>query len=515
MSDGLYKLIDSQSFFREDEVQVSLINLKDITAGLEKSAADDRISGYVSGQLRPKPGKFYLHINAMGAGEYYGSNKNADYFPEEQLKQYCKTFEETGYVYRHHINKDPAKSMGRVIYAIYNERMHRVELIAEVDMELGKDIYEKIQRGEFPQTSMACRTPWDVCSICGNKAHSRAEYCTHILNEPNRILPSGKKVMAMNIGPLRFFDISIVIKPADITSSVLQKVAYVGHTVLSVDVASAEGISGNYWENDNLEKQAHIKAANRIKSAALEKMSDLIKKIDNGEVMDILHVEDPLLAGMDTPDHHSLDLLSSIPLEDSLNALAELGIIPSISFLATVIARRMFGQHISPAVGDVAEEFITNIPSHLIPHDFSSLLGHIVEKDANHHILGALRNSCMMQKSAMYQNTRFYDGYVDTNDAYMPKYVRDRGARNEFERDAETIRNEALKNSTLFGTLLKIGGAALLGKFMLSALIENKVEKMQKNRLKSEGVTKLAALVERTVIRAYKRGRKRGLAKRK
>lgn len=129
----LVKLIDSASFFREDEVQVSLLNLKDISSsGLEKVAADQRINEYVAQSLKPKAGKFYLHINAMGAGEYYGSNRNADYFPEQMLKDYHKTFEETGFVYRHHVNKDPAKSMGKVIFSIYNERMHRVELIAGV-----------------------------------------------------------------------------------------------------------------------------------------------------------------------------------------------------------------------------------------------------------------------------------------------------------------------------------------------------------------------------------------------
>ena len=103
----MFKLIDSSSFFREDEVTVSLLHLQDITAtsvGLEKRAADERITEYVSSVLTPKAGKFYLHINAMGAGEYYGSNKNADYFPEQQLLEFYKTFEETGYVYRHHIN---------------------------------------------------------------------------------------------------------------------------------------------------------------------------------------------------------------------------------------------------------------------------------------------------------------------------------------------------------------------------------------------------------------------------
>lgn len=510
MSEGLYKLVDCQSFYSEDDVTVSLINLKDVTAGLEKSAADDRISRYVSDQLKPKPGKFYLHINAMGAGEYYGSNKNADYFPEAQLKQYHKTFEETGYVYRHHINKDPAKSMGRVIFAIYNERMHRVELIAELDMELAKDIYEKIQRGEFPQTSMACRTPWDICSICGNKAHSRAEYCTHILNEPNRLMANGKRVMALNLGPLRFFDISVVIKPADVTSSVLQKVASHVHTILSVDAAAAEGIGSDYWNTTNLEKEAHIKAANRIKIAAIEKMSDLIKRIDGGEVLDILPVEESVLARISEPGKESLDILSSVPLEESLNSLAELGIVPSISFLANLIARRVYGNEVSPALGEVAAEIITKIPAHLIPPDSASLLGNIVEKDANHFVLKALQEDRELTKQAQ---GRYYHGYIDLDQTYVPRYVRsndvETNLREQALSEAGAIRRNALENAAFFSAILKLGGAALLGKFVISSLIDQKMEKVQKSRLKSEGVTKLAMIIERSVVREFKNGRQR------
>lgn len=517
---GLYKLIDSQSFFSEDEVQVSLIDLKNVSVGLEKSAADNRITEYVKSNLRPKSGKFYLHINAMGAGEYYGSNKNADYFPEAQLKQYHKTFEETGYVYRHHINKDPAKSMGRVIFAIYNDRMHRVELIAEVDMELGKDIYEKIQRGEFPQTSMACRTPWDICSICGNKAHSRAEYCSHITGEPNRLLPDGRKVMALNLGPLRFFDISIVIKPADITSSVLQKVASHGPVILSVDAAAEEGIGGAYWDPVNLEKEAHVKAANRIKEAAMTKASDLIKKIDSGEVMDVLPVEEALLDNMEELDEQSLNILSSVPLEESFNSLAELGIVPSISFLANLIARRVVAAHghtLSPAVGKLAEDIITNVPAHLIPADSGALLGDIVEKEMNPFLVSTLKKNPGLNKTAqlMHQTGRYYDGYVDTTNTYMPRFVRDPESQQAMMDEVQSLKQVATKDVGLFSLLLRIGGAALLGKFVISSLIDRKVEKLEKNKLKSEGVTKLAKLVERSVVRAYSKGKKRRIAKRK
>ena len=77
--------------------------------------------------LKEKVDKTYALVNALSAGEYYGSNRNGDYFPEEALKEYHKTFEALGHVYRHHVNKDPKKSMGRVVFSHYNRDMHRVE----------------------------------------------------------------------------------------------------------------------------------------------------------------------------------------------------------------------------------------------------------------------------------------------------------------------------------------------------------------------------------------------------
>lgn len=180
----------------------------------------------------------------MGAGEYYGSNRNGDYFPEAQLIRWHKTFETSpAHLFRHHVNKDPAKAIGKVIFSYYNHRMHRVELIVEASKTLAADEYYKItELGQYPATSMACNTPFDVCSICGNKAHTRNEYCTHLTTQLNTLYPDGRKVMALNLGPLKFFDISIVIRPADITSSVLEKVANHQGVISSVEAALADGV---------------------------------------------------------------------------------------------------------------------------------------------------------------------------------------------------------------------------------------------------------------------------------
>lgn len=191
--------------------------------------------------LSPEPNKTYLHILALGAGEFYGSNLNNDYFPWDGLShdhtkiphKYVhgyKTFL-NAHAFAHHQNNDPTKAYGDVLVSVLNEKMKRVELIAVVDhakcRALGGDkILEKLIEGKDMATSMGCRIPYDTCMICGNNAPTRKEYCECMLKRAGQILPDGRKVCVTNPFP-RFFDISFVYIGADRTSHVLEKIATV------------------------------------------------------------------------------------------------------------------------------------------------------------------------------------------------------------------------------------------------------------------------------------------------
>lgn len=489
----MIKLIHSASFFQEHDAHMALINLRETSFdGLEKTAADQQITNYVSNFLKPKEGKFYLHINALGAGEYYGANRNADFFPAANLKECYKTFEETGYIYRHHLNKDPSKAMGKVLHAIYNDRMHRVELIAELDMILAKDIYDRIQAGDYPSTSMACKTAYDVCSICGNKAHTRQEYCVHLTTQLNRVLPNGQKVMALNLAPLRFIDQSIVIKPADVTSSVLQKVAFeVSECFLSIDAAIEEGLV-----EQELEKKAE-----KIKQAAFRKLSELVKTIEGGQITAAGKSVEELMKGLREPGEDLLDILSAVPLDESLNALAELGMSPSISFLATLIARKAYGNTLPVGFGDVVEDFVTNVSPGRISLASMDLLGHIEEKAASPHLMNAIAKRSdssllpdRIEKRAY--NSRYYGGSLDTL-GDLPHY--DNRSKEERRLIRERVEAEARDRNLKDGTnttLLSIGGAAVLAKMVLTSLLEEKLSKSNMMRLKYSGVIKSASVSE-------------------
>lgn len=199
---------------------------------LEKTASSQfhpEISNYIN-IAKKIPGKTQVLLTALGAGEFWGSNVNGDYFPENSLKnttdQYgYKTFEKFAKVYKHHVNKDPDKSYGDVALSVWNDKMKRVELIVVLDDAKAPDLVEKVNSGEYPEVSMGCKVPYDVCSICSNKAKTRAEYCDHLRYHMNKVPPGhAKKAYAINTLP-RFFDISFVLIGADRIAAVMKKVA--------------------------------------------------------------------------------------------------------------------------------------------------------------------------------------------------------------------------------------------------------------------------------------------------
>lgn len=174
--------------------------------------------------LEKKIDHVYVLVNALSAGEFFGPNKNGDYFPESELIKHHKTYETLGFQYRKHDNKDPKKSFGKVIFAYYNPEMRRVEIIVELPIDKNKDIIDKIENGHPVFSSMGCRVPYDVCSICGNKAKTRAQYCDHLRLFMGRTFSDGRRVYAINVEP-KFFDNSWVDKPAEATAGILAKIA--------------------------------------------------------------------------------------------------------------------------------------------------------------------------------------------------------------------------------------------------------------------------------------------------
>lgn len=148
------------------------------------------VAQYIA-SLHPVDNAQYVLVNAMGAGEFYSSNINGDWFDESGLihcpdgwrgipevdkilaKDWPYGFPTfyNAHAFAHHRNKDAGRSYGDVELAAWNPRMRRVELVIRVDKDKcdkfdGTSIWDKLKLGQYIDVSMGSKVPWDLCSIC-------------------------------------------------------------------------------------------------------------------------------------------------------------------------------------------------------------------------------------------------------------------------------------------------------------------------------------------------------------
>lgn len=182
-----------------------------------------------------KPGEVPVHLIALGATEFYGPNRNGDGFKEATCRRYHGTFVKYARFYRNHVNKDPRKGYGIVKLSHYNEDMHRIELLVALNSTreaaerngclVADEELQKLASGDDIAVSMACKVPYDICAGCGNRARTRAEYCTGtdegglckrggVANRLCFVHEDGFINHVDNPDPV-WFDISRVFRPAD------------------------------------------------------------------------------------------------------------------------------------------------------------------------------------------------------------------------------------------------------------------------------------------------------------
>lgn len=138
------------------------------------------VSRYIE-TLRPSQTSIYVLVNAMGAGEYYGSNVNGDWFDESGLihmpddwsgnplidKAKAKDWQYgfptfyNAHAFAHHRNKDATRAYGTVELSVWNPQMKRVELVVKVDKHRceqfgGMSVWDKLKAGSYPDVSMGC-----------------------------------------------------------------------------------------------------------------------------------------------------------------------------------------------------------------------------------------------------------------------------------------------------------------------------------------------------------------------
>jgi hypothetical protein len=169
-----------------------------------------------------RPGYLYVRSRAISSR----CNDNFDEFPAEELEKGYRTFIGKP-VFVNHANEDHKRARGVIIDAVLHKDSNRdgsrdwwVEVLQEVDALRFPKLAAEIMNGNIARTSMGTDVAFSVCSACGNKATTPAEYCAHIPGSKGmtlyRTTASGQKIgeiIRETCYGLRFFENSLLVEP--------------------------------------------------------------------------------------------------------------------------------------------------------------------------------------------------------------------------------------------------------------------------------------------------------------
>jgi hypothetical protein len=374
------RLLFPQNAERERDV----FFLKEDRAYLCKHASGyhPAIQKYIE-KAKPIEGLIQVLLTALGAYPYWPQNVNGDRFLEAALAHGgddygYKTFATNANYFTHHVNKDPALAKGKVLHSVWNDKGHRVELIIGIDPVLDPDAASEIDGGNPLAFSMGAKLPFDVCTVCGNKARTRAEYCEHLRYQMNQIDPeTGILVGALNPQP-KFFDISRVLIPADKTAYMWEKIASPASPLSKLGSAFlAELPPGKLADTAYLMKKAeemneiareHKKAAAAVKKANVTKAAEIKKEIPAvGQDIFQARLRKILPFAKHALDASSPDLdfgqMKGYDFNQILMTLAALGILPKQDEAEELI--RLFAP--SANTGPTLKDFSPELAKLLLP----------------------------------------------------------------------------------------------------------------------------------------------------
>lgn len=178
----------------------------------------------------PRPGFLYVRSRMISSR----CNDNHDEFPAEEIRKAWKTAVGKPVFVNHH-NEDHRRMRGVIIDAALHEDTLPdgrpdvwIEALHEIDAQRFPKLAQAIIEGRVNRTSMGTDVGYSICSACGNKATTPAEYCQHIPQMKGKILyrhtASGQReghLIREICYKLGFFENSFLVEdPADPTAVV-------------------------------------------------------------------------------------------------------------------------------------------------------------------------------------------------------------------------------------------------------------------------------------------------------
>lgn len=249
---------DSYDFGQPSATEIPSYSRGFDLAQWQRKYASENLFAQKLASMQPRDGETVLHIIALGDEEVYGPNRNCDGFARQDNIDCHKSFVDLGHLFRDHKNTDPELSVGRVIDSCHNPAMGRVELLVGLDHRKCRRELDALGSGKDLAFSMGSAVDYDICSWCRHKAPTAADHCEHIQHNLGEVMADGTKVYMKNPRP-KFFDISIVWKPADRIAYMLKKVAN-GKTIIEGghELAVRFGITGDMRKVAELRRIAEV-----------------------------------------------------------------------------------------------------------------------------------------------------------------------------------------------------------------------------------------------------------------
>lgn len=151
-------------------------------------------------------------------------NQNGDAFPEEELladvvndkgdkiKAY-ESFIGRG-LFVNHASDDAEKIRGIILDARWDSGTKGVDILVACDKVAYPELARQIEMGYSNDVSMGTQVQYSLCSKCGNKAVTEADYCDHVKNGKGLTQAGGTPTYEINNG-LNFIEISVVSNGAD------------------------------------------------------------------------------------------------------------------------------------------------------------------------------------------------------------------------------------------------------------------------------------------------------------
>jgi len=311
----MVKLIESSQFADVPDIGVKLAEF----GSPAMSKAAENIFGRSYDSLKPTDDRYVgIHLTALGDEETYGPNRNFDSFPKEACVRYHDTFVKHGHVFSHHHNDaEKDEILGSIKASAYNDKMGRIELFIWADKDKAKEGLDTLEKTGECSFSMACRVPWDECSVCGahRKNGSDPNMCEHIRSGLGKVAETGKVAFMRNVLP-DFFDISFVTRPADRIAYSL-KVAS-GEVVTSEMLAKAAGIVEPSWLDPGLSADKHQTL--RLLADKYDEYAHCASGGNAAYFVPVAKVAESVV------DDETIDTLRRMPVKEAVAFLADRGV---------------------------------------------------------------------------------------------------------------------------------------------------------------------------------------------